>query len=133
MQQQMDLFGGGLSNGALGAPAWSELPGEARAALTSLMTQLMLDHAAMTATPPAKGAIMISDKVRPHHLERKAILYVRQSSAHQVLHNRVPSNLRRRCGKSSSVCGNDFKCVPRRPASVISNVARISNPPVQPS
>ncbi|MET4236769.1 hypothetical protein ACVWXN_005910 [Bradyrhizobium sp. i1.4.4] len=24
---------------------------------------------------------MISDKVRPHHLERKAILYVRQSSA----------------------------------------------------
>lgn len=32
---------------------------------------------------------MISDKVRSHHLERKAILYVRQSSAHQVLHNRV--------------------------------------------
>jgi hypothetical protein len=31
---------------------------------------------------------MISDKVRPHHLERKAVLYVRQSSAHQVLHNR---------------------------------------------
>src|SRR5438093_5437334 len=31
---------------------------------------------------------MISDKVRPHQLERKAILYVRQSSAHQVLHNR---------------------------------------------
>ena len=31
---------------------------------------------------------MITEKVRPHHLERKAILYVRQSSAHQVLHNR---------------------------------------------
>jgi DNA invertase Pin-like site-specific DNA recombinase len=31
---------------------------------------------------------MISDKIRPHHLERKALLYVRQSSAHQVLHNR---------------------------------------------
>ena len=31
---------------------------------------------------------MISDKVRLHHLERKALLYVRQSSAHQVLHNR---------------------------------------------
>ena len=26
---------------------------------------------------------MISDKIRPHHLERKAILYVRRSSAHQ--------------------------------------------------
>ena len=31
---------------------------------------------------------MISDKVHPHHLARKAVLYVRQSSAHQVLHNR---------------------------------------------
>jgi hypothetical protein len=31
---------------------------------------------------------MITDKVRSHHLERKALLYVRQSSPHQVLHNR---------------------------------------------
>src|ERR1700751_2005312 len=31
---------------------------------------------------------MIADKIRTYHLERKAILYVRQSSAHQVLHNR---------------------------------------------
>ena len=31
---------------------------------------------------------MTSDKIRAHHLERKALLYVRQSSAHQVLHNR---------------------------------------------
>src|SRR5277367_5658109 len=36
---------------------------------------------------------MISDKVRPRHLERKALLYVRQSSAHQVLHNRESSAL----------------------------------------
>ncbi|WP_404294813.1 recombinase family protein (plasmid) [Microvirga sp. RSM25] len=36
---------------------------------------------------------MITDKVRPHHLERKAILYVRQSSTHQVLHNRESSAL----------------------------------------
>ncbi|WP_354125535.1 hypothetical protein [Bradyrhizobium sp. LA6.10] len=50
----MDLFGSGLSNGALGAPAWLELPAEARAALTSLMTQLIVDHAAMTVTLPAK-------------------------------------------------------------------------------
>jgi DNA invertase Pin-like site-specific DNA recombinase len=32
-------------------------------------------------------------KILPHHLERKAILYVRQSSAHQVLHNRESSAL----------------------------------------
>lgn len=53
-QQQMDLFRSGLSNDASGAPAWPELPAEARAALTSLMMQLILDHAATTATPRAK-------------------------------------------------------------------------------
>ena len=36
---------------------------------------------------------MISDKLRPHHLQRKALLYVWQSSAHQVLHNRESSAL----------------------------------------
>lgn len=41
---------------------------------------------------------MISEKVSatkilPHHLERKALLYVRQSSAHQVLHNRESRTL----------------------------------------
>jgi DNA invertase Pin-like site-specific DNA recombinase len=29
----------------------------------------------------------MSDKIKPHHLERKAILYIRQSSAYQVSHN----------------------------------------------
>jgi hypothetical protein len=36
---------------------------------------------------------MIHEKIGPHHLERKAILYVRQSSAHQVLRNRESSAL----------------------------------------
>jgi DNA invertase Pin-like site-specific DNA recombinase len=36
---------------------------------------------------------MMHEKIRPHHVERKAILYVRQSSAHQVLHNRESSTL----------------------------------------
>ena len=53
-QYQIDLFRNGLSNDASGAPAWPELPTEARAALTNLMTQLILDHAATTATSPAK-------------------------------------------------------------------------------
>ena len=29
----------------------------------------------------------MSDKIKPHHLERKAILYVRQSSTYQVSNN----------------------------------------------
>jgi len=53
-QHQIDLFGSGLSNDATGAPAWPELPAEVRAVLTSLMTQLILDHVATTATPRAK-------------------------------------------------------------------------------
>ena len=36
---------------------------------------------------------MISEKIRSHHLERKALLYVRQSSVHQVQHNRESSAL----------------------------------------
>ena len=53
-QHQIDLFGSGLSNDATGAPEWSELPAQARAALTSLLIQLILGHVATTATPRAK-------------------------------------------------------------------------------
>ena len=35
----------------------------------------------------------MSDKIKPHHLERKAVLYVRQSSPHQVIHNRESRSL----------------------------------------
>ena len=53
-QQQMDLFASGLSSDVIGAPAWPELPADARAVLTSLMTQLILSHATTTVTPRAK-------------------------------------------------------------------------------
>jgi DNA invertase Pin-like site-specific DNA recombinase len=35
----------------------------------------------------------MTDKIGPQHLDRKAILYVRQSSVHQVLHNRESRTL----------------------------------------
>jgi hypothetical protein len=38
----------------------------------------------------------MSDKIRPQHVVRKAILYVRQSSAYQVNHN-LESAMRARC------------------------------------
>src|SRR4029077_9735058 len=38
-------------------------------------------------SPAAKRERAMSDKIKPHHLERKAILYIRQSSAYQVHHN----------------------------------------------
>ncbi len=35
----------------------------------------------------------MTDKIKAHHLERKAVLYVRQSSAYQVTHNQESQNL----------------------------------------
>jgi DNA invertase Pin-like site-specific DNA recombinase len=36
---------------------------------------------------------MMSDKIKHHHLQRKAMLYVRQSSTYQVVHNRESQRL----------------------------------------
>ena len=55
------------------------------------MTRLLAEHAggAFRAGTPEPGATpMSAEKIGPQHLARKAVLYVRQSSAHQVLHNR---------------------------------------------
>ena len=52
--RQMDLFKSNQPDGAIGAPAWPDLPAEARATLTNLITQLILDHAARTAAPLAR-------------------------------------------------------------------------------
>jgi hypothetical protein len=43
--QQIDLFAESAS-AASGIPVWSGLPKETQAALTTLMTRLILDHAA---------------------------------------------------------------------------------------
>jgi hypothetical protein len=42
---QMDLFANGQSSGAIGAPAWAELPPVVQGMLTRLMAQLILEHA----------------------------------------------------------------------------------------
>ena len=56
----------------------------------------------------------MSDKLQRHHLERKAILYIRQSSVHQVLHNRESglggdregvAGIARRRGGAHGSCG----------------------------
>jgi len=52
------------------------------------MARLIIAHATTPFGFQQRRPAMLFEKVRPHHLERKAILYVRQSSAHRVLHNR---------------------------------------------
>ena len=54
--QQMDLFRSGPAGRRRRAPPWPELPEEARAALTSLMTQLILEHAGKLRRLRAKEA-----------------------------------------------------------------------------
>ena len=51
--QQMDLFG---SEPHTNMPAWRELPRETRATLTSLMTQLILEHSQASRTSSAMEA-----------------------------------------------------------------------------
>ena len=43
--QQIDLFAGEPRTATGGMPAWSGLPTQTQAALTDLMTRLILDHA----------------------------------------------------------------------------------------
>jgi DNA invertase Pin-like site-specific DNA recombinase len=90
---QIDLFAEARQKAIGGMPAWSGLPGETQATLTALMTRLLVDHADKNRSDSMTETVMITDKVRPHHLERKALLYVRQSSAQQVLHNRERDRL----------------------------------------
>ena len=51
---------------------------------------------------------MMHEKIGPHHLERKALLYVRHSSAHQVLHNRESSALQYAMRDRLTVLGWSF-------------------------
>ena len=54
----------------------------------------------------------MSDKIKPHHLERKAILYVRQSSAYQVQNNLESQKLQYAMrDRLSSLGWNDIEVV----------------------
>jgi hypothetical protein len=54
--RQMDLFRAATVDSAVDAPAWQELPAEAQSMLTSLIAQLILDHAGKTEAAPAREA-----------------------------------------------------------------------------
>jgi hypothetical protein len=88
---QFDLFFNSAPQ-TVQIPPWQALPEETRRLLIRLMVRLILDHVAISPYS-GRARIMMHEKISPHHLERKAILYVRQSSAHQVLHNRESSAL----------------------------------------
>jgi hypothetical protein len=49
----MDLFRGVLAQASASGPAWPDLPEGARDTLVGLMTQLILEHVRVNATPSA--------------------------------------------------------------------------------
>ncbi len=51
--QQMDLFRGMLVPASASGPAWPDLPEGARDTLIGLITQLILEHVRVNATPTA--------------------------------------------------------------------------------
>jgi hypothetical protein len=51
--RQMDQFKSTGAQASADEPAWPDLPENARNALVSLMAQLMLEHAQMSAAPEA--------------------------------------------------------------------------------
>ena len=57
--QQIDLFAGDAPTTIGSMPAWSGLPTQTRAALTNLMTRLILDHA-------DKGRIAVTEGSDDH-------------------------------------------------------------------
>jgi hypothetical protein len=54
--RQMDLFRAATVDSTVGAPAWQELPAEAQSMLTSLIAQLILNHAGKTVAVPTREA-----------------------------------------------------------------------------
>ena len=69
------------------SPAWQKLPQEIRQKTVELLAQLLREHSRRILAAITERRKAMSDKIKPHHLERKAILYIRQSSVYQVNHN----------------------------------------------
>jgi len=72
--QQTGRFGGERPSTLVDTSIWQGLPAATQIVLTSLIARLLLNRA-----EPARWRrpVMTSGKFRPHHLERKALLYVR--------------------------------------------------------
>ena len=69
-------------------PDRTSLPKEALDTAARLIARMLLTTTAGTRSAGEWEDQLMSDKIQPHHLERKAVLYVRQSSPYQVVHNR---------------------------------------------
>jgi hypothetical protein len=77
---QLDLFRPTRRERAPQDPDWRQLPAEARETATRLMARMHHERKTRAALDRPES-LTTSEKIKPHHLDRKAILYVRQSSA----------------------------------------------------
>ena len=69
-------------------PTWRTLPPAVTQRVQRLLARLLAGASRRASSNrAAERGCPMSEKIKPHHLERKAILYVRQSSSYQVTHN----------------------------------------------
>ena len=74
-------------------PHWTALPEPTQRTLTELLTRLLVSHAGSSLRRRPGATPMSVEKIGPQHRVRKAVLYVRQSSVHQVQHDRESQRL----------------------------------------
>jgi hypothetical protein len=71
-----------------GNPHWTDLSSDVRRKIVRRMAELLRQYRGTAANvETSERRRTVSDKIKPHHVERKAILYVRQSSTYQVQNN----------------------------------------------
>src|SRR3954453_17671412 len=81
-QKQLPLFARPQCN-----PRWADLSPDIQQKTMPLLAQLLRQHRRIAAETKSHRSCAMSEKIMPHHIGRKAILYVRQSSTFQVQNN----------------------------------------------
>jgi hypothetical protein len=66
---------------------WERLPPEVRRKVVTLLAWMLSPRRPTPSRSVPTGRWAMSDKIQPQHLQRKAVLYVCQSSGYQVTHN----------------------------------------------
>lgn len=68
-------------------PPWQSLPDPVKRQIRNLCVRLIEESRKRRNREALKKGLPMSDKIQAHHLARRAVLYVRQSTGYQVFHN----------------------------------------------
>lgn len=77
---------------------WTTLSSDAQRKIVRLLAQILRQYRGKGPRQNSQRRPRVSDKIKPHHVERKAMLYVRQSSAYQVQNKNRETHRRTKVG-----------------------------------